>query len=48
MKFKVRRFVQGTFHELYEPTIEEKFTKQACFSGISITLDIIDTSGKVE
>jgi small GTP-binding protein len=39
-------FVTEKFHEKYDPTIEDSFTKQIHFGEDIIFLDILDTGGR--
>ena len=39
------RFIQGTFVEVYDPTIENIYTKTVDIDGKSYSLDLLDTAG---
>jgi len=40
------RFIQGSFVERYDPTIEDCYLKQIDVDGIPCVLDIMDTAGQ--
>jgi small GTP-binding protein len=42
------QFIQGTFLEKYDPTIEDSYRKPYSFGGRSVLLDILDTAGQDE
>lgn len=39
---------QEKFQQIYDPTIEEKYTKILSVDGQEVTLDILDTAGQKE
>eukprot|EP01088_Endostelium_zonatum_P001710 TRINITY_DN1205_c2_g3_i1.p1 TRINITY_DN1205_c2_g3~~TRINITY_DN1205_c2_g3_i1.p1 ORF type:complete len:529 (+),score=96.75 TRINITY_DN1205_c2_g3_i1:7-1593(+) len=44
----VVRFVQGTYVEKYDPTIEDSYRKKVEVDGVSVWVDIKDTAGMEE
>jgi len=42
------RFIQGTFVQKYDPTIEDSYRKQVEIDGKACMLDIMDTAGQEE
>jgi len=42
------RFIQGSFIERYDPTIEDSYRKHAEIDGTACVLDIMDTAGQEE
>jgi len=42
------QFIQGTFIEVYDPTIEDSYRKQASVDGIQVFFSVLDTAGQEE
>eukprot|EP00735_Rhodelphis_limneticus_P004609 TRINITY_DN16216_c0_g1::TRINITY_DN16216_c0_g1_i1::g.6427::m.6427 TRINITY_DN16216_c0_g1::TRINITY_DN16216_c0_g1_i1::g.6427 ORF type:complete len:191 (-),score=45.03,sp/Q640R7/RAP1B_XENTR/58.42/9e-79,Ras/PF00071.17/4e-57,Miro/PF08477.8/3.9e-22,Arf/PF00025.16/1.9e-10,GTP_EFTU/PF00009.22/9.5e+02,GTP_EFTU/PF00009.22/9.2e-07,MMR_HSR1/PF01926.18/7.5e-05,MMR_HSR1/PF01926.18/2.8e+03,AAA_22/PF13401.1/3.3,AAA_22/PF13401.1/8.1e+02,AlaDh_PNT_C/PF01262.16/1.8,AlaDh_PNT_C/PF01262.16/1.3e+02 TRINITY_DN16216_c0_g len=42
------QFIQGTFVEKYDPTIEDSYRKQVDVDGKACLLDVLDTAGQEE
>eukprot|EP00736_Rhodelphis_marinus_P008771 Rmarinus@m.24981 len=42
------QFIQGTFLEKYDPTIEDSYRKQIDVDGKACLLDVLDTAGQEE
>jgi Ras-related protein Rap-1A len=40
------QFIQGSFVEKYDPTIEDSYRKHVEIDGKAAMLDILDTAGK--
>ncbi|TMS39244.1 hypothetical protein L596_005799 [Steinernema carpocapsae] len=41
----INNLVRGTFYEHYDPTLEDKYTKEIAIDGKTCLLQIVDTSG---
>lgn len=44
----ISQFLYGTFSPKYKRTVEEMHQGDFCVSGVTLTLDILDTSGSFE
>lgn len=42
------KFIENTFSDRYDPTVEDSYKKETTVDKKTITLDILDTAGQTE